>query len=51
MEYAKLDREVRDRLLTEGRSKGWVQFENGVYSFNLDFWMDERARLLLSASA
>ena len=41
-EYVKLDREVRDRILAEDASRGLLGLAGGVYSLNLDLFLQSR---------
>lgn len=41
-EYAKLDRQIRDRALAEAQSRGLFGSVGGAYSLNLDLWIKSR---------
>jgi|GEM_PF-6652389 len=48
-EHAKLTKEARQKVMTENKSL--FQFQGGVYSLNLDLWLELRTGELISASA
>ena len=50
-QYAKLDREVRERLMAQNQSSGLMGFHGGFYSLNLDLWLDLRTSQLIASAA
>ncbi|MCM8776107.1 MAG: hypothetical protein NC930_07170, partial [Candidatus Omnitrophica bacterium] len=50
LEYVKLDREVRDRYLSEARSSGLFDFKGGAYSIE-ELWIQSRIRQIVSRAA
>lgn len=51
LQYARLDKEVRDVILARNAGNGLFSMAGGAYSLNVDLWLDVRTAQLLGSSA